>query len=247
MAYVYKHIRLDNNQVFYIGIGKSSNYDRAFSKKERNKYWYNIVNKCGYQVDIIKDGISIEEAIKEEINLIKEYGRKDLKKGTLVNLTDGGDGQVNMSEETKKKLAEFNLGRKIENHWSKTEEGKNRISEWTKGDKNPARNPEIAKKISDSKKGKKNPKIAEFAKQRTGGKNAFYGKTHSGEFREKMRQLKKGVALTEEHKQNLRVAMLNRPPYDYKDKQRECPHCGLIGGGGNMKRYHFENCKSLER
>ena len=22
-----------------------------------------------------------------------------------------------------------------------------------------------------------------------------------------------------------------------------CPHCGLTGGGGNMKRYHFENCK----
>jgi hypothetical protein len=23
-----------------------------------------------------------------------------------------------------------------------------------------------------------------------------------------------------------------------------CPHCGLKGSGGNMKRYHFENCKS---
>jgi group I intron endonuclease len=22
-----------------------------------------------------------------------------------------------------------------------------------------------------------------------------------------------------------------------------CPHCELKGGGGNMKRYHFENCK----
>ena len=23
----------------------------------------------------------------------------------------------------------------------------------------------------------------------------------------------------------------------------ECPHCGVKGGGGNMRRYHFDNCK----
>lgn len=23
----------------------------------------------------------------------------------------------------------------------------------------------------------------------------------------------------------------------------ECPHCGLKGGGGNMRRYHFDKCK----
>jgi group I intron endonuclease len=27
---------------------------------------------------------------------------------------------------------------------------------------------------------------------------------------------------------------------------KSCPHCGLMGGGGNMKRYHFDNCKSNE-
>jgi len=24
----------------------------------------------------------------------------------------------------------------------------------------------------------------------------------------------------------------------------KCPHCKTLGGGGNMKRYHFENCNS---
>lgn len=24
-----------------------------------------------------------------------------------------------------------------------------------------------------------------------------------------------------------------------------CPHCGLEGGGGNMRRYHFDNCKTI--
>ena len=27
-------------------------------------------------------------------------------------------------------------------------------------------------------------------------------------------------------------------------KQKTCPHCGLIGAGGNMSRYHFNNCKA---
>ena len=26
-------------------------------------------------------------------------------------------------------------------------------------------------------------------------------------------------------------------------KKVKCPHCNLIGGGGNMTRYHFDNCK----
>lgn len=25
-----------------------------------------------------------------------------------------------------------------------------------------------------------------------------------------------------------------------------CPHCGLQGGGGNMRRYHFDNCKEKQ-
>jgi hypothetical protein len=28
-----------------------------------------------------------------------------------------------------------------------------------------------------------------------------------------------------------------------KRKILTCPHCGTIGGGGNMSRYHFEKCK----
>jgi len=27
--------------------------------------------------------------------------------------------------------------------------------------------------------------------------------------------------------------------------EKQCPHCKTIGKGGNMTRYHFDNCKSL--
>ena len=43
MAYVYKHIRLDNNTVFYIGIGSDKKYKRAHSKCDRNLHWKRII------------------------------------------------------------------------------------------------------------------------------------------------------------------------------------------------------------
>jgi hypothetical protein len=43
MAYLYRHIRLDKNVPFYVGIGKSDlNFNRAYSNKNRNTYWKNI-------------------------------------------------------------------------------------------------------------------------------------------------------------------------------------------------------------
>jgi len=92
MATVYQHIRLDNNTVFYIGIGKD-NY-RPYSKHSRTKYWYNIVNKYGYKVEIIEDNIEWEKALEKEIELIYKIGRKDLGKGTLINMTNGGQGTL---------------------------------------------------------------------------------------------------------------------------------------------------------
>lgn len=90
MAVVYQHRRKDNNSIFYIGIGKSKN--RAYSNKNRTKHWNSIVLKCGYEVDILIDGLDYESARKVEIGMIKSYGRKDLGLGELVNLTDGGQG-----------------------------------------------------------------------------------------------------------------------------------------------------------
>lgn len=41
--YVYRHIRLDKNEVFYVGIGSDNKgkYLRAHGKEKRNKYWKN--------------------------------------------------------------------------------------------------------------------------------------------------------------------------------------------------------------
>lgn len=114
MAIVYRHRRLDTNEVFYIGIGKSTK--RAYTKDSRNAHWHNVVNKCGYEVDIIIEGISEEKAKELEKSLIFLYGRKDLNLGELVNKTSGGDGILEYShtDEARRKISEAGIGRENE-------------------------------------------------------------------------------------------------------------------------------------
>jgi hypothetical protein len=110
MAYVYKHTRLDNNEIFYIGIGLNSedNYKRAFDKYGRNRIWNNIVKKTPFIVDILFDNICWEDACNKEIELINFYGRKINKTGTLCNLTEGGEGfRLGHNQESKIKIREF--------------------------------------------------------------------------------------------------------------------------------------------
>lgn len=111
--YVYRHRRLDINEVFYIGIGKSKNYFRAFSKAQRSNWWKSIIKNTRYEVEILQDCLTKEEACELEILLISEYKRKDCCGGTLVNMTDGGDGGLGKkhSDETKLKIGASNKGK----------------------------------------------------------------------------------------------------------------------------------------
>ena len=109
MAVVYRHRRLDNNKIFYIGI--SNNLRRPYRTDGRNDHWQKIYKKVGFSVDILIDNITIDEAKELEIFLIEEYGRVDLGNGPLVNKTTGGEF-FNHSEETKNKIRESKIGDK---------------------------------------------------------------------------------------------------------------------------------------
>ena len=93
MAVVYIHKKYSDDLVFYVGIGKT--VKRAYSNANRNIYWKRTVEKYGYTVEILKENVSWEEACLLEKELIKRFGRKDLKTGSLVNVTDGGEGVIN--------------------------------------------------------------------------------------------------------------------------------------------------------
>lgn len=86
--YVYTHSK-PNGEVFYVGKGIGN---RATVTRNRGKFWNRVANKYGVHVRIVMDGLQEWAAIELEQNMISLYGRRDTNSGTLVNLTDGGDG-----------------------------------------------------------------------------------------------------------------------------------------------------------
>lgn len=127
MAVVYRHWRLDKNEVFYVGIGKEDS--RAFDFLRRNKVWKGIKRRTDVDVEIVARDLSWELACELEQLMIQEYGRIDLGTGCLVNLTDGGDGSIGAkhTKETIEKRANSNRGQK------RTDETKRKMSEVRKG------------------------------------------------------------------------------------------------------------------
>lgn len=103
-----------------------------------------------------------------------------------------------------------------------------------------------------------------FGRKLTGDLNGFFGKTHTAETRESFRL----AALSREknhhcehcggdftaqsykqhhgdkckHNPN-REPVQKRGGWNVEHPVKECPHCGKIGRGPNMTRYHFDNCK----
>ena len=123
---IYRHIRLDTNKVFYIGIGSIK---RAYKKTQRTKYWNNITNKTNYEIQILKSDLSWKDACELEKILIAYYGRKDINTGILCNMTDGGEGAVGVvkSNEYLKYLSNRMKG------FKHSEETKLKISKSKKG------------------------------------------------------------------------------------------------------------------
>lgn len=115
--YIYRHIRLDKNEPFYIGVGTKksfvknwrtkSAYYRANEKGKRNKIWWDIVNKSEYKIEILIESNDLDFIFEKEIEFVKLYGRINNKTGILANLTDGGRGSKKLvvSEDTKRLLS----------------------------------------------------------------------------------------------------------------------------------------------
>ena len=164
MAYVYRHIRIDKNEPFYIGIGSDAKYTRAneLRSKRRNPLWNRISLKTKVEVEIILDDLTWEDACKKEIEFIKLYGRLDNKTGILSNLTDGGDGSLGIIfSEEKKNLLRIRFSGVNNPMYGKRlpKETIERISQSNKGrsvwnqGKKGVYSDETLKKMSDGKKG----------------------------------------------------------------------------------------------
>lgn len=193
---VYFHINPITREVFYVGKGYEN---RAFISYNRNNFWQNIVNKYGEPiVVIVKRNITEKYAFELEKAYIKLFGRRDLNEGTLVNLTNGGEGSSGRIHTVESKIL---IGESKKNN------------NYALGYKHS----DVAKKIiGDSKKGnnyalgykhsnKAKNKIADVQK----GNTNMLGKKHSDETKKKIGDSKKGNTnmlnkiFSDEHKNNL--------------------------------------------
>ena len=148
--YLYRHIRLDKNEPFYIGIGSDKpsqigTYKRAYNFKVRSNSWKTIGNFIPYRVEILLENMTWEQACEKEIEFIKLYGRRDKGLGPLTNLTDGGEGVYNPSQETRDKKSKSMTGKIMHNDDSKKNISDNMKLAW----KN---NPNLAKRIIPKEK-----------------------------------------------------------------------------------------------
>jgi hypothetical protein len=148
--YIYAHRRLDTGEVFYVGKGRAR---RAWQRQSRSRWWKAIVDKAGFEVEIMATSLSEDEAFKQERSLIAEFrGRAT----PLCNMTDGGnggDGSIHWSIEGREKtivrckiMAEKQRGMPL------SDAHREALSRSLKG---ASKTLEHRKKISASNKGKK--------------------------------------------------------------------------------------------
>ena len=182
---VYQHRRVSDGEIFYIGIGAKN---RPYSKLGRNNHWLNYANKYDYVVDILFKDLTWEEACIKEKSLILDYGRRDLNEGTLVNMTNGGEGTCNLTQEsrdsissamsvrmkgrssnmlgkthtaeTKLKMSEASKGK------HKSEEHKKNMSKALRGKKRCGHSEETRHKMSESAKKREENKRIKILKQK---------------------------------------------------------------------------------
>lgn len=162
MYYIYRHIRLDKDEVFYIGLSKSNprrdthheTYRRAYCS-QRSQLWKNIASK-GYDVEIMIDNLTKEEASIKEIEFISLYGLRS-EGGTLCNFTTGGESSFELTEEQRRTISERMKGNTNGLGSTHTEKTRKLISDRFKGNttwRGRKHKPESIEKIRKALSGK---------------------------------------------------------------------------------------------
>ena len=146
-VYVYFDPRKTPPEPIYVGKGHGDRFKHHITKGAKNKHLFNKLKKikeAGLEpiIEFTHKDLTNEEAIFNEIELIKKYGRADKKLGTLCNWTDGGEGTTGYKH-NQKTLKLFSEQRKNKKQTEKqyhancsrkiSDETKAKISKATKG------------------------------------------------------------------------------------------------------------------
>lgn len=195
-------------KVRYVGITKHEDAEarlrahKAHTKRNTSVALYQWMRKHDNKViaTVVENGLSWEEACKKEILLIAEYRLSGVK---LLNMTDGGDGLLNPSSETRKKISLTHKGKVL------SPETREKIAAHNRGS---SHSEETKKKMSDSHKGKpawnKNKKISESHRENI--ISSLKGRPVSQETRDKIRKSNLGQKRSQEAVQNMKAAHRKR-------------------------------------
>ena len=193
---------------FYVGKGHGN---RDIFIKGKNKH---VQNKCKSLKENFKihriDCKSETEALELEKRLIKILGRKDLNEGSLLNLTNGGEGTCGYShtEDAKAKiaLASSLLHRRI----SKSKEHREKISQYQKGKSYEEKmGAETAKRLKEEKRKSYEERFGEEKAKKIKEKQskALLGKSRPRELMMKIAEKKK-IKMTDKELNLLRELIL---------------------------------------
>ena len=211
--YVYENVRLDINEVFYVGKGTGN---RAYQTKgdRRSEHWKRIHNKVGSSVKILAENLDEELAFLVEIERIDQLKRLNKP---IINKTIGGEGVSGYkhTDLSKTKISETKKHRYSmateKTKWTESQRinATASIKKYYQTHSCPPKSDETKRKISESKKanpgksagkwmndGKVNAKVSpnEIDKYMQLGWNRGMLRTH----------------ITEEYKQKLRSAALKQ-------------------------------------
>jgi len=261
---------------FYAGKGQGRRSDRHVphalktgADTKGNRHKTNKIRKIvreGYEVLVKRTRKCTNEEASHELErqLIASIGRKDLKLGPLTNLTDGGEGTVNVALDVRRRIGRKNKA----HHANMSDVEKEAFRELVRFNTgqvwaglSPEKRAERSSNISAGRHAVPEKAKRSFSRKVSKGqieyrKNETIEQAHkrADAFRKTME------AKPEEEKLARRLAikeaqanMSTKARKERSQRQSDswktrativCPHCELSSQNtGNMNRWHFDNCK----
>ena len=248
MIGVYSITNTANGKIY---IGSSVNIDKRFSGhrnalnkgKHENSHLQRAWDKHG--IESFRFAVLCEAESGQDVRSLEQQYLDQLTTGTSYNISKNacgasfGEDNPAKRDDVRKKISAGLLGKKL-TETAKTNIGAAVAQRW--------KDPEYRRKMKDAKilqwaDTVWKAKILSDRKQAVSlltkaERNARWGDPIRGTKRDGAAYTKSITKRWADPEQRLVLCAALKG----KRKIVTCPHCGLSGGGGNMRRYHFDKC-----
>lgn len=234
MIFVYKTINLINGKI-YVGVHEGALDDNYLGSGKAIKAAIKKYGVNNFSREIIKEFVNIEEAFEFESEIVNTDFVND---DNTYNLTLGGKGGW------------YYAIKRGDDNWTRRPGASEILSAAIKKSITPEIKHIRAKRMSQMRKDGTviKPKgwchseeSKKLMSENRKGITAWNKNMQVGNESVEVRQKKSAAAKVRAAKQDMGALGRGKK---YNMRVVECPHCGKIGKGGNMSRFHFDNCKT---